>query len=177
MRRPAKSEDLGVSDQDGSLLNQNPAPKKSAAEAVRLIRHGRGAWLFRHQLGQLQQLQALLNDNSFWAAGRSKKELSLMLAASSAVVSAWQGPRLVGFGRATSDRVFRGVLWDVVVATDRQGQGLGRKLVEALLGHPEMKNVERIYLMTTNGREFYSKLGFNEAENQKLMTISAKDLK
>jgi len=56
-----------------------------------------------------------------------------MLRGSEAAVSAWQGPRLVGFGRATSDGIFRAVLWDVVVIRDLEGQGLGRRLVETLL--------------------------------------------
>jgi len=56
-----------------------------------------------------------------------------MLAGSQAVVSAWEHSQLVGFGRANSDGVFRAVLWDVVVAGSHQGQGLGRRLVRALL--------------------------------------------
>jgi GNAT superfamily N-acetyltransferase len=56
-----------------------------------------------------------------------------MLLGSCSVVSAWQGDRLVGIGRATSDGVFRAVLWDVVVAEEHQGLGLGRRIVQALL--------------------------------------------
>ena len=92
-----------------------------------------------------------------------------MLAGSQAVVSAWQGPRLVGFGRATSDGVFRAVLWDVVVAGEHQGRGLGRGIVEALLQEPPLQGVERIYLMTTNCSGFYEQLGFMAADSQRLL--------
>jgi N-acetylglutamate synthase-like GNAT family acetyltransferase len=95
-----------------------------------------------------------------------------MLAGSQAVVSAWQGSRLVGFGRATSDGVFRAVLWDVVVAGEHQGRGLGRRLVEALLEEPSLQGVERVYLMTTNSSGFYQQLGFVEVKDQQLMLIS-----
>ena len=94
-----------------------------------------------------------------------------MLAGSQAVVSAWRGRRLVGFGRATSDGVFRAVLWDVVVAGDEQGQGLGRQLVEALLASRKLNGVERVYLMTTNSTGFYKRLGFKVITNQKLMIL------
>jgi N-acetylglutamate synthase-like GNAT family acetyltransferase len=92
-----------------------------------------------------------------------------MLAGSQAVISAWQGSRLVGFGRATSDGVFRAVLWDVVVAGEHQGRGLGRRIVEALLQEPALQGVERTYLMTTNSAGFYEQLGFTAVDSQRLM--------
>ena len=98
-----------------------------------------------------------------------------MLASSQAVVSAWDGPTLVGFGRASSDRVFRAVLWDVVVAGDHQGRGLGRQLVEALLADPALAAVERVYLMTTNSAGFYHQLGFEQMDQQKLMLKRLED--
>ena len=95
-----------------------------------------------------------------------------MLAGSQAVVSAWRGNQLVGFGRASSDGVFRAVLWDVVVAADEQGQGLGRRLVEELLNAPRVSRAERIYLMTTNSAGFYMQLGFEQINSQKLMLMN-----
>jgi ribosomal protein S18 acetylase RimI-like enzyme len=133
---------------------------------IQLIRHRAGALRLRLGPGQLQ---ALLDGHSFWAQGRSAGQLRRMLAGSQAVVSAWQGRRLVGFGRASSDGVYRAVLWDVVVAGDHQGQGLGRRLVEALLAAPALAAVERVYLMTTNGSGFYEQLGFEAIESQRLM--------
>ena len=136
---------------------------------IQLIRHRRGAWRLRRAPGQLQQLQQLLDAHSFWANGRSQRELSRMLAGSQAVISAWQGSRLVGFGRASSDGVFRAVLWDVVVAGEHQGQGLGRRIVEALLQETALQVVERTYLMTTNSAGFYEQLGFTAVDSQRLM--------
>ncbi len=76
---------------------------------------------------------------------------------------------MVGFGRATSDGLYRAVLWDIVVADDLQRLGLGRQVVDALLSAPELKNVEKIYLMTTNSTEFYLQLGFEECKKQNLL--------
>ena len=140
-----------------------------SAAPIQLIRHRRGAWRLRRAPGQLRQLQQLLDAHSFWASGRSQRELSRMLAASQAVVSAWQGSHLVGFGRASSDGVFRAVLWDVVVAGEHQGRGLGRRIVEALLQEPALQGVERVYLMTTHSSGFYEQLGFTAVEGQRLM--------
>jgi ribosomal protein S18 acetylase RimI-like enzyme len=140
--------------------------------AIRLTHHRAGALRLRWGPGQLQQLQTLLDQHSFWAQQRTPAQLRRMLAGSQAVVSAWRGKHLVGFGRATSDGVFRAVLWDVVVAVEEQGQGLGRQLVEALLRAPSLSGTERVYLMTTNSAGFYTQLGFKQITSQKLMLLN-----
>ncbi|MEX0589437.1 MAG: GNAT family N-acetyltransferase [Cyanobium sp.] len=145
--------------------------------AVRLLIHAPGApgmrWFglgpgLRPTRG-LWKLQRLLNQHTFWAKERSHAQLRRMLRGSAAVVSLWRGKRLVGFGRASSDGVFRAVLWDVVIPEDLQGQGLGRQLVEALLQAPALRGAERTYLMTTNSASFYRQLGFQEAAPQELL--------
>jgi N-acetylglutamate synthase-like GNAT family acetyltransferase len=123
------------------------------------LRPSRGLW----------KLQRLLDQHAFWAQGRSLSQLRRMLAGSAAVASLWRGKRLVGFARASSDGVFRAVLWDVVIPEDLQGQGLGRQLVEALLNAPVVADVERVYLMTTNSAGFYQQLGFSLVNGQQLL--------
>ena len=146
-------------------------------DAICLLIHAPGApglrWLglgpgLRPTRG-LWKLQRLLDQHTFWAQGRSLQDLRHMLAGSAAVVSLWRGRRLVGFARASSDGVFRAVLWDVVIPEDLQGQGLGRQLVEALLNTPQLRGVERVYLMTTNSAGFYEQLGFQRVEGQQLL--------
>jgi ribosomal protein S18 acetylase RimI-like enzyme len=143
---------------------------------IQLIRHRSGAPGLclglgpgLRPVGALDQLQGLLDRNSFWARGRSHAALRAMLRGSAAAVSIWQGRQLVGFGRASSDSLFRAVLWDVVVAEEHQGRGLGRRLVAALLEHPQLRRVERVYLMTSNSSGFYQQLGFETISSQHLM--------
>lgn len=143
-----------------------PRPAGPCEAPIRLIRHGPLRLRLRWRLAALG---ALLDGHSFWATGRRPAQLRRMLAGSQVVVSAWQGPALVGFGRATSDGVFRAVLWDVVVAESQQGRGVGRRIVESLLASPAVGGVERVYLMTTTGQGFYERLGFSRAESQQLM--------
>ena len=117
----------------------------------------------------LLKLQRLLNKQAVWAQNRSQRDLRRMLAGSDVVVTLWRGKRLVGFGRASSDGTYRAVLWDIVVAGDLQGRGLGRRVVEALLNSPQLKPVERIYLMTTNSAGFYQQLKFKMSTQQQLL--------
>ena len=144
---------------------------------IRLVRHAPGApglrWLgigpsYRPTRGLLK-LQRLFRKHAFWAQNRSVNDLRRMLKGSTVVVSLWRGKRLVGFGRASSDGIYRAVLWDIVVAGDLQGRGLGRKVVEALLESPAVRDVEKLYLMTTNSASFYRQLNFSDAEPQQLL--------
>lgn len=108
----------------------------------------------------LQQLQALFQLGAFWAKDRSIEDFSIAIANSEPVVSVWDGERLIGFARATSDGIYRATIWDVVIHPDYRGAGLGRKLVETVLSHPRMNRVERVYLMTTHQQRFYERIGF-----------------
>ena len=146
---------------------------------IRLVHHAPGApGLRRLGLGPdlrpsraLLKLQRLFDRHAFWARGRSFAQLRRLLAGSDAVVSLWRGKRLVGFGRATSDGFSRAVLWDIVVAGDLHGHGLGRRVIEELLHTPQVVGVERVYLMTTNSAGFYQQLGFQDANPQQLMVL------
>tara|TARA_B100001175_G_C19438038_1_gene604654 strand:- start:316 stop:771 length:456 start_codon:yes stop_codon:yes gene_type:complete len=146
---------------------------------IRLVHHAPGAPGLRLiGLGPnfiparaLLKLQRLFDRHAFWARGRSFTQLRRLLAGSDAVVSVWRGKRLVGFGRATSDGFSRAVLWDIVVAGDLQGHGLGRRVLEELLHAPAVVGVERVYLMTTYSAGFYSQLGFRAADPQQLLVL------
>lgn len=137
---------------------------------IRLISHSKYCWRL-----PLVELKQLLDKNTSWARNRSTSNLRRMLRGSVAVVSLWDDKKLIGFGRASSDGIYRAVLWDVVVANNFQGIGYGRLIVEALISNQSLNNVEKIYLMTTNKEGFYIQIGFTTETNQKLMKIEKKE--
>lgn len=108
----------------------------------------------------LYQIQQLLNVSAFWAKGRSIEDLGIAIANSDPVITVWDGERLIGFARATSDGIYRASIWDVAIDPEFRGVGLGSKLVETVLSHPRMNRVERVYLMTTHKQRFYERIGF-----------------
>ena len=154
-------------------------PIERLVPPIRLVHHAPGAPGLRFLgLGPnfiparaLLKLQRLFDRHAFWARGRSFAQLRRLLSGSDAVVSLWRGKRLVGFGRATSDGFSRAVLWDIVVAGDLHGHGLGRRVLNELLHAPAVVGVERVYLMTTNSAGFYRQLGFKNADPQQLMVL------
>ena len=108
----------------------------------------------------LQQLQQLFQQTAFWASDRRTEDWEIAIRNSKPVVGVWDGDRLIGFARATSDGIYRATLWDVAIHPDYQGAGLGRKLVETVLMHPHVNRVERVYLTTTHQQSFYERIGF-----------------
>ena len=122
----------------------------------------------------VKKVQLLFNEHTFWAKNRKLSDIKKILKNSSIVVSAWKGNRLVGFGRATSDGIYRAVLWDVVIANDLQGKGIGKLLLKELLNSKRLSNVEKIYLMTTKCSEFYQHIGFTRESNQDLYLLKNK---
>jgi N-acetylglutamate synthase-like GNAT family acetyltransferase len=121
---------------------------------------------------QLTQLMALFEQAAFWAKSRCAQDMATAIAHSHPVVTVWDHETLIGFARATSDGVYRATIWDVVIHPDYQGAGLGRKLVETVLGHPHLCHVERVYLMTTNQQRFYERIGFSENQTTTLVLFN-----
>ncbi len=108
----------------------------------------------------LSQLQKLFSLTTFWAKERRLEELAIAIANSDPVVSVSDREKMIGFARATSDGIYRAIIWDVVVHPDYQGVGLGQKLLETVVNHPRMNRVERVYLMTRDQQHFYEQIGF-----------------
>ena len=144
---------------------------------VFLINHSKGAIGLRligmgpnlQPTRGLLKLQKFLNRNAFWAKDRTINDLKKCLANSDVIVSIWYNNDLVGFGRALSDGVFRGVLWDIVIDKEHQGKGYGKLIVENLLNSKKIKKTKKIYLMTTNKKLFYSQIDFKEVTSQNLL--------
>ena len=120
----------------------------------------------------LEKLQFLFNQNALWAKDRNIAQIKKMLAHSNVIITLWNKNNLVGFGRATTDQVYRAVLWDIVVSKDVQRVGLGKIIVEELLKDKKINSAEKVYLMTTDSQDFYKQLGFQININQSLMTLN-----
>ena len=146
-------------------------------EKISLINHSNGAMGLRFfGLGPnlkptngLNKLRILLNKNAFWAKDRTINDLKKCLANSDVIVSLWVDNEIVGFGRALTDGIYRAILWDIVIDQNHQGKGFGTLIVKNLLSSKKIKNTNKLYLMTTNKKLFYSQFGFKKVTNQNLL--------
>ena len=142
-----------------------------------IINHSKGALGLRlfglgpnlNPTNGLNKLHKLLDRNAFWAKNRTINDLKKCLANSDVIVSLWAGAEIVGFGRALTDGIYRGVLWDIVIDQNHQGKGFGTLIVKNLLSSKNIKNTKKIYLMTTNKKLFYSQFDLKEVTSQDLL--------
>ena len=87
-----------------------------------------------------------------------RKKLDKAFKNSFAVVTSWKSKTLIGVGRMLSDGVMYSAIFDVVIDPAFQKQGVGRKIMEALISKVPHTC---IHLTSTFGNEsFYFKLGF-----------------
>jgi GNAT superfamily N-acetyltransferase len=96
---------------------------------------------------------------SYWSTGvpRSIVEKAIR---GSLCFSVFQGSAQVGFARAITDRATFAYLADVYVLPEHRGRGLGHRLVEAVLAHPDLARVRRFVLVTRDAHAIYADVGF-----------------
>jgi GNAT superfamily N-acetyltransferase len=106
---------------------------------------------------------------TWWAQGREERDVERALEHSHPVITAWDGPELVGFTRVISDRTYRATIWDVIVRESHRGRSLGSALVQYVLDHPDLKSVSYFLLLTKDQHAFYERLGFEREQEMAMM--------
>ncbi|UGB28952.1 GNAT family N-acetyltransferase [Metabacillus sp. B2-18] len=80
-------------------------------------------------------------------------------------ISIYDQDQLIAFGRMISDGVYQALICDVMVDPSYQKQGLGKKIIEALLQKCKDSGIQSVQLFSAKGKQqFYEKLGFEERE-------------
>jgi len=94
-----------------------------------------------------------------WATHRTAESVTAVLIQTSLLVTGWYRGRCVAMLRVVSDGVYRALVEDVIVHPDYQGHGWGRRIVEAALANPQLRDVEAVFLFT-GVPTFYQRFGF-----------------
>jgi predicted GNAT family N-acyltransferase len=111
----------------------------------------------------IRELHALYQ-GEWWTAGRSLDEVRRMLENTDVILGVCGSPgeRLVGFARVLTDTVFKALILDVIVAPDCRQDGLGRHLMERIVRHPALADVNHFELYCLPELvPFYEKWGFS----------------
>jgi GNAT superfamily N-acetyltransferase len=93
---------------------------------------------------------------------RDRDRFELMMTGATKTVGAFDGDRLVGFGRVITDGASNGYISTVAVVEDRQRQGIGRELVARLMdvGRPQSQMTWVLRAGRQGADAFWQKLGF-----------------
>jgi predicted GNAT family N-acyltransferase len=111
----------------------------------------------------VHELHALYQ-NEWWTRGRTLDETRRVVEHSDLLFAFLGEPdrRLVAFARVLTDRVFKALVFDVIVAPDRRGEGLLRKLLDRIFSHPDLKGVKHLELYCLPELvPLYEKFGFS----------------
>jgi GNAT superfamily N-acetyltransferase len=106
-------------------------------------------------------LTALYEQYDWWA-DRDPARVRVALEATEVAVGVEDGSEgLVAAARVLTDYAYYANVFDVVVAADRRGEGVGRLLLEGVLTHPDLEAVDGLGLLCREGLvPFYESVGF-----------------
>jgi len=91
----------------------------------------------------------------------SPEAIARALANSWYSVSAYDGDQLVGYGRILTDGVMHAMIYDLIVAPDYQGRGIGSSILDRLVRKCSETGIYDVQLFCARGKtEFYEKHGF-----------------
>jgi GNAT superfamily N-acetyltransferase len=108
---------------------------------------------------------------SYWSPGIPRPVVERALAGS-LNFGVYDGAAQVGFARVVTDGATFAYLADVFVLPARQGEGIGRWLVDTVLAHPALAGLRRFLLATRDAHGLYAKCGFVPlARPERLMEI------
>jgi GNAT superfamily N-acetyltransferase len=112
----------------------------------------------RSQL-DLAMIHAFLSQESYWA---QKVPLAVVqrAIARSLCFGLYQAEQQIGFARVVTDAATFAYLADVFVLSSHRGRGLGRRLMAAVLAHPDLQGLRRFMLATRDAHELYRQFGF-----------------
>ncbi|MEM6318782.1 MAG: GNAT family N-acetyltransferase [Bacteroidota bacterium] len=96
--------------------------------------------------------------NAYWAIGRSENAI-LRSIEGSMCFGMYHQNQQVGFARAMTDKATFAYMVDVFILPKHQGNGLGKWLVETILSHPELQNINWL-LKTKDAHGLYAQFGF-----------------
>ena len=115
----------------------------------------------------LDLIHRFLSEHSYWARGIPRDVVARSIANSLCFgvyvlgkdVSNPARPQ-VGFARVATDRATFAYLADVFVLPEHRGHGLSKRLMEAVLAHPDLQGLRRWMLATADAHELYRRYGF-----------------
>ena len=108
---------------------------------------------------------------AYWSRGISRDVVARALR-HSLCFGAFDGARQVGFARVVSDFATYAYVSDVFVLESHRGRRVGKRLMAAIMAHPDLQGLRRWNLFTRDAHGLYRQYGFRASRHpERLMEI------
>jgi GNAT superfamily N-acetyltransferase len=110
----------------------------------------------------VERLHRFLSTEAYWSPGVEREVVERSIEGSLPFGVYAPGGEQVGFARVVTDYATFAWVADVYIEEEHRGHGLGKRLVAAILGHPELQGLRRWMLATADAHGLYRQFGFAE---------------
>ena len=107
----------------------------------------------------IDMIHKFLIEDSYWAQTRTFEQTRTAIE-NSICFGVYLNDRQVGFARVVSDRATFAYLGDVFILDEFRGRGLSKRLMEAIVSHPELQGLRRWLLATKDAHGLYEQFEF-----------------
>lgn len=116
----------------------------------------------------LELVYTFLSQQSTWAKGLPRTVFDRSIA-NSLCFGAYLDGAQVGFARVVSDCATFANLVDVFVLPEHRGHGYSKRLIEAIMAHPDLQGLRRFTLATFDAHGLYAQYGFAAPSRPELL--------
>ena len=113
----------------------------------------------------LDVIHRFLSEDAYWSPGIPRATVERAVKNSFCFGVYLPDGSQVGFARLVTDRTTFAYLADVFVLSQHRGRGLSKRLMEAVLAHPELQGLRRWLLATRDAHGLYAQFGFTPLAN------------
>jgi len=115
-----------------------------------------------------------LSKESYWAADRDIETVKRSVD-NSLCFGLYLDDKQIGFARVVSDYAVFAWIMDVFILKDYRGHGYGKKLMNSIMTHEKLQNLQRWGLGTDDAHGLYEQFGFKPlSKPQNMMEIKRK---
>jgi N-acetylglutamate synthase-like GNAT family acetyltransferase len=101
---------------------------------------------------------------AYWANTRPRERTERAIK-NSLVFGVYDGDKQIGMARVVSDYSIFAYLCDVFIDEDYRAHGLGKWLIQTIMEHPDLKEMRRWVLVTSDAHGLYKQYGFTTIED------------
>ena len=107
----------------------------------------------------IEVIHEFLSKDSYWAKGRDIEIVKRSIE-NSLCFGVYNDDKQIGFARVVTDYAVFAWILDVFILVDYRGKGYGKMLMNAIMTHNKLQNLQRWGLGTEDAHGLYEQFGF-----------------